>query len=158
MEPVGYKNARKVYALSRRGRLLKPRGEKMALHPLALAMLVYMGENSYDWPPTEENRRKGLPSRVYERGWDRIIEDFGMDYVGEALLSASDGEALITARHRTAVNRVSQAAKFLKEHGLIKELRKADVRREIPTAWLLLLGDDAENREVEAYARKCLGL
>ncbi len=47
---------------------------------------------------------------------------------------------------------------FLQSQGLIKKIRKEDVRREIPAAWLLLIGDDEENREVEAYARECLGL
>lgn len=158
MEPVGYKNASKAYEAARHGRLLKQRGDKRALNTMALSMLVYMAEHSYDWPPTEDNRRKHLPSRVYERGWNRLISDFGMDYVGPELMSASDGDALIAARHRTAVNRVSQSAKFLKEQRLIKELRKADVRREIPSAWLLLLGDDEENREVERWARQCLNL
>ena len=53
---------------------------------------------------------------------------------------------------------MSQAGKFLQKQGLIKLLVPADVRRERPATWLLLLGDDEENREVEAYARKCLGL
>lgn len=65
---------------------------------------------------------------------------------------------LIASRRQSAIQRISQTGMFLQSQGLIKKIRKEDVRREIPAAWLLLIGDDEENREVEAYARECLGL
>lgn len=159
MEPLGYRNAKKVLELSQEGRFLKTRGGKLTPNMTAYGMLLTMAEITYDWPPTEENRRRRLPSRVYDRGWGYLVDQFSMGIVDYDTLTASpDVDELIRSRRMTSVNRISQTAKFLKEQGLIKEIRKPDIRREIPSAWLLLLGDDAENREVEAYARECLRL
>ena len=73
-------------------------------------------------------------------------------------LQREDNGRLIASRRQSAIQRISQTGMFLQSQGLIKKIRKEDVRREIPAAWLLLIGDDEENREVEAYARECLGL
>ena len=39
-------------------------------------------------PPTEENQRKGLPSRVYERGWGHLAEQFSMGILSHEPYSA----------------------------------------------------------------------
>lgn len=159
MESVGYRNAKKVLELSEQGRFLKTRGGKLTPNMTAYAMLLTMAELTYDWPPTEENRRIRLPSRVYERGWGFLADQFSMGIIDhDTIVNSDDPNALIDVRRTTGINRISQNSAFLQAKGLIKKIRKENVRREIPAAWLLLLGDNEENREVEAYARECLGL
>lgn len=160
---MGYKNVSAVYRLASEGRLLKPRGGQVALDTNALILLTYMAHNAYDWPPSDDMKRKGIACRCYSRGWDQAAADLGMTIAGgekakKILFNDGDLEAMITTRRNTARNRLSQTAKFLQQQGLIKQLTPADVRREKPAIWLLLLGDEAENAEVEAWARKCLGL
>ncbi|TPF91239.1 hypothetical protein [Bifidobacterium sp. UTCIF-38] len=163
MNEMGYRNEDAVYALSEAGRLLKPRGGQVAVDPTAVMLLAYMAHNAYDWPPTEEMRRRHIPCRCYSRGWDVAARAFGMTIAGgekaaQIIAEGGDLEAMMTARRTTARNRLSQTAKFLQAQGLIKLLVPADVRRERPATWLLLLGDERENREVEAWARECLGV
>ncbi|NEG55484.1 hypothetical protein GFD21_06865 [Bifidobacterium sp. SMA15] len=160
---MGYKNIKAVWGLGHEGRLLKPRGGQVALHTTALNMLVYMASHAYDWPPTDELRRRKLACRCYSLGWEHMADDFGITLAGgekaaKILAEGGNLEAMRTARKTTALNRLSQTAKFLQKQGLIKLLIPADVRREQPAVWLLLLGDAKENAEVESWARECLGL
>lgn len=69
METLGYRNAQKVMRLSAEGKFLTMFRGNPTPNMTAYAMMLTMAEITYDWPPTEENQRKGLPSRVYERGW-----------------------------------------------------------------------------------------
>lgn len=163
MDDMGYKNVSAVYRLAHEGKLLKPRGGQVALDTNALILLTYMAHNAYDWPPNEDMRRKNIACRCYSRGWDNAADDLGMTLVGgekadKIIHNGGDLDAMMVTRRNTARNRLSQTAKFLQQQGLIKLLIPADVRRERPATWLLLLGDVVENSEVEAYARKCLGV
>lgn len=163
MDDMGFRNGDAVWRLSHEGRLLKPRGGQVAVDPTALVMLAYMAHHSYDWPPTEDLRRKHLPCRCYSRGWDRMAADFGLTIAGgekaaKVLAAGGDLDAMMATRLNSARHRLSQTAKSLQKQGLIKLLAPADVRRERPATWLLLLGDEKENREVEEYARRCLGI
>ena len=67
-----------------------------------------------------------------------------------------DVDAAIKARERTAQTRISQTWKYLQDQKLIKCLQPASLGKN--AGYLLLLGTDEENREVEAYARECLGI
>lgn len=158
METLGYRNAQKVMRLSAEGKFLTMFRGNPTPNMTAYAMMLTMAEITYDWPSTEENQRKGLPSRVYERGWGHLAEQFSMGILSHEALQREDNGRLIASRRQSAIQRISQTGMFLQSQGLIKKIRKEDVRREIPAAWLLLIGDDEENREVEAYARECLGL
>lgn len=162
MDEMGYKNLNAVFELSEQGKLLKPRGGQVAADMTALGLLTWMATNSYDWPPTDDMRRRHIPCRCYSRGWDIAARKFGMTIAGgeKAAQALSDDtlDAMIQTRLNTARSRLSQTAKFLQAQGLIKLLVPADVRRERPATWLLLLGDERENREVEAWARECLGV
>ena len=153
-EEMGYRNAKAVYPIIRQGRLLKTREDgKRSTNSLAIAILQYMAISTYDWPPTDEMKAKYVPCRYYQLGWRSIAEDLGMLAVG---IDAEDFEAAMKSREITARNRVSQAWKFLTEQGVIKCLVPASLGRN--AGYLLLIGDGPENREVEAWARRCLGL
>ena len=163
MEEMGYRNALAVYKLSETGRLLKPRGDQVTLHPTALNLLSYMALNSYDWPPTEEMKRHHVPCRCYARGWDAAARAFGLTIAGgvkaeKILAEGGDLESMMETRLNSARHRLSDAAKFLQAQGLIKQLLPADVRREKPAVWLLTIGDAEENAKVEDWARTCYHL
>lgn len=153
-DEMGYRNAKAIYRLTREGRLLKTREDgKRTANTLAIAILQYMAINTYDWPPNDDMRRKLIPCRYYQLGWRSIAEDLGMLAID---LGADDHEAAIRSREITARNRISQAWRFLAGHGLIECLVPALQGRN--AGYLLLLGNDEENREVEEWARTCLGV
>lgn len=158
MEEMGYQNANLVYALSSIGRLNKPRGGKLAVNTMAIATLTYMALNTYDWPPTEKLRQANLPCRYYTLGWRAIYDALGMGLLSQEQVSDADidVDAAIKARERTAQTRISQTWKYLQDQKLIKCLQPASLGKN--AGYLLLLGTDEENREVEAYARECLSL
>lgn len=154
---MGYSNIDRVYQLAEDGRLAKDRAGKATVDNMALNALLYMAHNTYDWPPAEKVRDNMLPCRYYTLGWRRMAQSLGMTLLSfEQLQSDSDPDALRKSRELTARTRISHAWKFLAEHELIKQLVPASLGRN--AGYLLLLGDASENREVEAWARKCLGL
>lgn len=159
-ETMGYQNAYRVYDKTREGLLLKPRGGKLTLNTTALAVLQYMATTTYDWPPDRKVRSRNIPCRYYARGWRNIAETLGMICLSpEQILDADSKEAsekALGGRENTAKVRITDAWRFLREKGLIKQLVPASLGKN--AGYLLLLGDDDENRRVEEYARQCLGL
>lgn len=164
MEKMGYRNAGKVYELSRAGKLLKPRGGKVAVNTMAELALIDMALSSYDWD-SEHNRpdnkadANGLPCRYYTLGWRTLAEDHGMMTLSEEQVigkTDEEVEAAIKAREGTAKARIVQAWKFLRDQGLIKCIQPASLGK--TAGYLLLLGDEEENKAVEQWARICLGL
>lgn len=158
MEAMGYHNADLVLANSERGRMLKSRGGKVKANMDAIAVLFYMALNTYDWPPNAKLENAQLPCRYYTLGWRAIAEKFGMVCLSEEQLATPDidVEAAMKAREATAKNQISQTWRFLQEKGLIKCLQPASLGRN--AGYLLTIGTASENAEVEAWARKCLGL
>lgn len=156
-EEMGYQNVNRVYELSRTGRLAKPRGGKITLDSTAMHALLFMAHSSYDWPLSKSLADNMVPARLYTLGWRGIAEALGMTLLSfEQLQSGEDADAMKLARERTAKNRITVAFKDLAERGLIKQLYPQSLGKN--AGYLLLIGDHAENREVEAWARKCLGL
>lgn len=150
------RNVSRVYEICETGKLAKERGGKLTLNAMALAALLYMAHVTYDWPPSKSVRRKMLPCRLYTLGWKGIATTLNMTMLSQQQIeSGGDLNAMIKTRETTAKNRISQAWKFLAERGLIKQLYPQSLGRN--AGYLLLLGDDDENREVEAWARKCIG-
>lgn len=156
-DDMGYQNVNHVYELSSTGRLAKPRGGKITLDSTAMHALLFMAHSTYDWPPSERMTANMLPARLYTLGWRGVAEALGMTLLSfDQLKSGEDESAMRTARERTAKNRITTAFKDLAERGLIKQIYPQSLGRN--AGYLLLLGDAAENREVEAWARRCLGL
>ena len=156
-EEMGYQNVNRVYELSRAGRLTKPRGGKLTLDNMALNTLLFMAHSSYDWPLSKSLADNMVPARLYTLGWRGIAEALGMTLLSfEQLQSGKDADAMMKSRENTAKNRISQTWNDLAERGLIKQLYPQSLGKN--AGYLLLIGDPAENREVEAWARRCLGL
>lgn len=158
MDGMGYRNAKKVYALASQGRLNRERDGVPVVNSLALHMMLYMALTATDLEAADDNN----PPRVYWAGWSKMAEELGMtpgvkDFL-DPDLTDSEIKAIIVRRKNTARNRLSQTARWMRENGLIKQLVPANSYLGRNAAWLLLLGDDAENREVEAWARRCLRL
>lgn len=95
--------------------------------------------------------------RTYASGWLRIATDWGMTLPQSAdELVAIGNEPRNPKREQLAYNRIGKIAKKLEDAGLIKCLRKGNVQRKNNAVWLLLLGDEEENRDVEEYVRRRL--
>ena len=164
MEKMGYRNAGAVYELSSQGKLLKPRGGKVTINTMAELVLIDMALSSYDWDsennrPGKDAKAREYPCRYYTKGWRSLAEDHEMMVLSPEQLvgsSAEEAEAAMKAREGTAKARITQAWKFLRDQGLIKCLQPATLGKN--AGYLLLLGDDEENRAVERWARQCLGL
>ena len=69
---------------------------------------------------------------------------------------SADADKIMRKREETAKTNISNAWLFLQERGVIKKLEPASLGKN--AGFLLLLGDDEENRAVERWARQCLGL
>lgn len=162
MEIVGYRNIELVYKAARDGRLGKPgKDGGLLTYDLALNLLTYMALNVYDWPPTGKLRDLARPCRYYTLGDRAFIEDSGMAGLPEwRTLDSERLEDLARRRYNSAVTRVKRARRFLVGQGLVKQLErpKLSTQGASTAGYLLLLGDERENREVEAWARECLGL
>ena len=156
---VGYKNSDKVWELASEGKFRKPFGSKLTLDTMQLCLMQYMAATTYDFPPTPDMKKRHLPSRLYERGWGHVAQQFGMWLPGgeetKEVFEQGGMQRVSEKNMQLAINRIGKASKKLQEAGLIKCIRKADIQHNVPAKWLLLIGDDEENRAVEAWAREC---
>ncbi|WP_169171905.1 hypothetical protein [Bifidobacterium oedipodis] len=154
---MGFNNDDRVWGLVAQGRLTKPRGNNPLTDSFSLSVLLYMAHNTYDWPPDGKLKRLRVPCRLYTRGWRSISEAMALTAIdADKLANATEeeAEAMMETRENNAKGRISKAWAFLREQGLIK---KIDPQRPgMNAAFLLLLGDDEENRACEAWARECL--
>lgn len=167
MDIVGYKNIELVYEAAQNGRLGKPSKDGGVLtYDLALNFLTYMALNVYDWPPVGKLKALNRPCRYYTLGDRSFIVASGMAYLPEMTDLDSVGQlhGLQQKRYNSAVTRVKRARRFLVEQGLLKQLEAPTIRvgEKSQTVsnggYLLLLGDDEENKAVEQWARRCLNL
>lgn len=160
MNTMGYRNSKALYTLSRQGKLNTVRGGNASFNPMAMAMMQYMATMTADWDPDRHYRLDDVPPRCYWGGWPAMVEDFGMvmPTQEQALDDTVDKENLFSNRQKVSVNRLSSTAQWLEQQGLVKQLVSANTRRGRHAIWLLLLGDDFENEQVEAAARIALGL
>ena len=69
---------------------------------------------------------------------------------------SEDADKEMAKRENTIRKNISNAWLFLQERGVIKKLEPASLGKN--AGFLLLIGDDEENRAVEWWARQCLGL
>lgn len=153
-EYMGYKNVEAVYRAARHGLFLKVRKDgKRTTDTLSLAIMQNMAFKVYDWPPEKKNKTHMVPVRLYTLGWRSVAEDLGML---AADMDSDDVYASIRGRELTARNRVTRSWKFLTERGLMKRLYPSVQGKN--AGYLLLLGDEKENKEVEAWDRDCLGM
>lgn len=131
------------------------RGSKMTFDAMAATVLTYMACHTYDYPLTDDLKRKSATCRLYEGGLKKITEDLGMVVVPPEKLLDSDGAGDLVARRARSVQvRISQAIKFLTKIGIVKVLRRGYLGRN--AAYLLLIGDEHENGIVENYDRRVL--
>jgi hypothetical protein len=131
------------------------RGSKMTFDAMAASVLTYMCLHSYDYPMSDDLKRKNAPCRLYEGGLKMIMSDLGMIVVPPDKLLDSDGTVdLVAHRARSVLVRISLAIKFLTKIGVIKVMRRSYLGRN--AAYLLLIGDEHENEIVENYDRRVL--
>ena len=161
MEPMGYRNTQAVYDTIRTGKLAYRRGKNFGINTFAELVLMYMANETYDWDrelnqPPEKLRGLNAPCRYYTLGWRAIADAYGMILLTPEQAMGSEAEDAMKRRERSAKKQISDAFIFLQERGVIKKLEPASLGKN--AGFLLMLGDDAENRAVEQWARRCLNL
>lgn len=155
---MGYKNMDNVWMLSELGRFTKRRGGKLTNDYFALNVMLYMARNTYDWPPESKIKNAGLPCRYYTLGWKAISAKFAMGMLSMEQLEDPElnADKAREKREGTAKSRISDAWVFLQRKGLLKCLQPPSLGKN--AGYLLLIGSDEENADVEAWARECLNL
>lgn len=161
MKPMGYKNTDAFYDLASKGRLAYQRGDNLGVYAMAQLVLAYMCDQTYDWDrdhnqPPEKLRKAGAPCRYYTLGWRAFSDDHGMVMLTPKQAMSEDADKIMHKRELNAKKQFSDAAIWLQERGVIKKLEPASLGKN--AGFLLLLGDDEENRAVERWTRQCLGL
>ena len=158
MEPeMGYRNMLAVEELASQGKLAVTHKGARSFDFAQYALLSRMAWLTADWPLDKTAEEKHMLPRTYASGWLRIATDWGMTLPQSAdELVAIGNEPRNPKREQLAYNRIGKIAKKLEAAGLIKCLRKGNVQRKNNAVWLLLLGDEEENREVEEYVRRRL--
>ncbi len=157
MEPMGYRNTRLVEELASQGRITTKRGETRSFDPMQFTLLFKMASATYDWPLDEAAAKNCVLPRTYRRGWLAMANELGMtlpDSMDEIEVIGDKPRA--PKKELKAMQRLSLTAKKLEAAGLIKCLRAGSPQKRNNAVWLLLLGDDEENAEVEAYVRRRL--
>lgn len=162
MGHMGYRNANAMFRLNREGRLTKMRKDGvLTTDNNASLLLTYMCLQTYDWDtehnrPTADAKAKGYPCRYYKRGWRAWALDYGKTLISPEKALSANADKEIAKRENSNVQEFKRAIKFLTEKGVVKRLQNASLGDN--AGYLLLLGDDEENRAVERWARQCLNL
>lgn len=152
-EQMGYRNVDRVYALASQGKFSKTdENGKQTLDLLALSMMTYMASKVIDKEDVNAVVYQDRAYWCYWEGWDKMIEGMGMVIASKEHDLDTAAETTM-ARTRTARNRLSRGAKFLQEQGCIKQLKAPIPLVGKNAIWLLLLGNERENREAERIAR-----
>lgn len=161
MEDMGYQNTQALYDLNRTGRLAKKRGDNLTCYTTAQLAISFMCSMTYDWDrernqPPEKLRKVNAPCRYYTLGWRAIADAYGMILLTPEQAMSGNADKEMKKRENTVKTNISNAWLFLQERGVIKKLEPASLGKN--AGFLLLLGDDEENRAVEQWARQCLNL
>lgn len=156
-EIMGYRNAERVNDISSQGKLSSVINGKVVFNNFADTVLTFMALNTYDYPPSDDVKKRHLPCRYYTLGWRAIAEAKGLLLMSSEESMSSEAAHILERKEHAAKTRISQAWKFLKEQKLIRTIVPASLGKN--AGILLLLSDDkSENYECEKYARECLGL
>lgn len=137
-----------------RGILLYRRGDSLALNTSAYIVLMNMCNSVYDWPLKDSMREQYMPARLYEFGLENLAEKMSLTTLTQEQAESPNATELLAKKKRAAIQRISDAIRFLRDRGVIKILRKGSPGRS--AAYLLCIGTRRENFDVEQYDRECL--
>ena len=147
MDFVGFRNTTLAIKKAGDGGTLKLRNDDVfGIDSFATLVLLYMAAKTYDYPK-DENQNPSIPARYYDQGWKTIAEGLGLLYAAvNKNTTDSEEAALIKKRKATAKNRISRAWTFLAKKNLLIQLKPPSLGGN--AGYVLLLGDDEENKEV----------
>lgn len=138
------------------GKLTRPFRGNLSTDTTAALVLLYMCETSNDWPLTPKQKKNFYgTSRVYMRGLEDMAVSLGMIQLTPDQFWKKPDESM-KRRKRAAITRIHNAIHTLEEKGIVKNLSGGFPGRN--AAYLLLIGDEDENRDVEAYDLSVMGL
>lgn len=126
----------------------------------AFSTLVQMARHTYDWRPTAQQIAKHVPCRLYEMGLERIgsFQGYGElsdeEEIKASMMPPGATQQMKFKRRKSGKDAAIKDCKFLTEIGLLKMLRPQRPGRN--ASYLLLIGSEAENREVEDWALECI--
>lgn len=106
-------------------------------------------------PGTKTHLEPGESPRMYDQGWRPIAERLGLLHIADKdgnPLSEAETAKTLARRENTARVRISKAWRTLKDRGLI--VKVADAWEGRNSAFVLTIGDDAENRLLLAQAKE----
>lgn len=138
-------------------KLARPFRGNLSTDTTASTVLFYMCEHSNDWPLTAKQRTEKKLSRIYSFGLEKMAIDLGMITapVSPAVF-LKDPDGTVRRRRRAGIMRVHNAIHTLEKAGVVENLGGGYPSHN--AFYLLLIGDEDENHDVEAYDRRVLGL
>lgn len=167
MARMGRNNAAAVAARGAEGAFLRASTSKksgkeiLTPNTTEQIVLMLMAIEAYDWPLTAHMKKHHVPARLYERGVESIAADigYGSKLTEDEMEGLELGESLTLMREKLERGRqvVSKHIASLKKKGLVLEVRppRWSSSKNTNAAYLLLIGDDEENREVLAWWKEC---
>ena len=157
--PMGYRNSQIVEELAAEGKITTEHKGVQTFDFAQYSLLKRMAETTADWPLDKAAEEKHMLPRTFTSGWLSIAIGWGMT-IPQTIDEIVDigNEPRNPKREQLAYNRLGKIAKKLESAGLIKCLRNGNVQRKNNAVWLLMLGDDEENADVEAYVRERMRL
>lgn len=156
---MGSPNYRRVKEIIRNGELLVFHEKSMTLkgNDFAEKLLMYLAEETLDWPMRRKHMDKRYTCRLWRRGRAQIIEDFSLASVPQQALKGLDPETALRRaeeirkqRVNTANSRISAAFAFLTKAGVIERLDDG-VPGNHNASYMLTIGDEEENRLVREW-------
>lgn len=157
--PMGYRNSQIIEELAAEGKITTEHKGVQTFDFAQYSLLKRMAETTADWPLDKAAEEKHMLPRTFTSGWLSIAIGWGMT-IPQTIDEIVDigNEPRNPKREQLAYNRLGKIAKKLESAGLIKCLRNGNVQRKNNAVWLLMLGDDEENADVEAYVRERMRL
>lgn len=154
---MGFKNVHTAEDnVIRRGILLRNHNGRLTLDTTAYIVLTCMCDSTYDWPLSSKMMKANQPSRLYEWGLEKLAEKMSLTLIPSEKAFSPDAAEALAHQKRIAVQRISNAIRFLRDRGVIKVLKKG--RPGMNASYLLCIGTRQENFDVEQYDREYLGL
>lgn len=156
---MGRPNYRNVMGIIGSGDLLvyHERSKTLKGNDFAEKLLIYLAEETLDWPMRREHMDKRYTCRLWRRGRAKIMEDFSMLSVPRQAFEGLPPEEAFRAaeeirqqRMKTAESRISTAFSFLMDRGVLTKMDDG-VPGNRNASYLLTIGDDEENELVREW-------
>lgn len=154
---MGYKNIDAALEnVIATGKLNRPRGDDLSTDTTAFSVLMMLCHDTLDWPLDSKQKSHKNTSRLYTKGYKALVLQMNLVDLTPKQAFRDDADLIRARRQINAEKRIASAMRYLQKRGVVKQLVHSEFGN--PASYLLLIGDDDENLEVENYDRMVLGL